>query len=292
MADKFNVYQAITDRIIKQLENGEIPWHKPWIGSNNKGAFNRVSKKSYSLLNQLILKHDGEYATYKQWSELGGMVRKGEKSEIVVFWKPCEVTETTKDGKTVTKTIPYLRYIPVFHISQVDGVNPLSIEDKTFVHKPIEEAEEIKCNYVERENFKIMEVNSDRAFYSPSQDFIQIPSKEQYRDINEFYSTLFHEMIHSTGHASRLGRFDNTSKVAAFGSAEYSKEELIAEIGSAALMNLVGIETMATFMNSAAYIQNWLKVLKNDNKFIVSASSKAEKAVKYIIGDDNNEKDF
>lgn len=287
--EKFNIYQAITDRVISQLEKGEIPWHKPWIGGSNKGAFNRVSKKSYSLLNQLILKHDGEYATYKQWSELGGTVRKGEKSEIVVFWKPCEVTETTKEGKTVKKTIPYLRYISVFHISQVDGVKPMSSDEQIFEHEPIEEAEEIKRNYIQRENFKIMEVNSDRAFYSPSHDFIQIPSKEQYKDINEFYSTLFHEMIHSTGHSSRLGRFDNTSKAAAFGSAEYSKEELVAEIGGAALMNLVGIETMETFMNSAAYIQNWLKVLKSDNRFIVSASSKAEKAVKYILGDSSKD---
>ena len=281
--DKFNIYQEITDRIISQLEKGMIPWQKPWIGGNNV-AFNRISKKPYSMLNQMILKHDGEYATYKQWSELGGTVRKGEKSEIVVFWKPYEVTETNKDGKTVKKTIPYLRYINVFHVSQVDGVEPMNRDEKTFTHEPIEEAEEVKRNYVQRENFKIMEVNSDRAFYSPSKDFIQIPTKEQYKDINEFYSTLFHEMIHSTGHASRLGRFEDTAKAAAFGSEDYSKEELIAEIGGAALMNMVGIETNATFMNSAAYIQNWLSVLKNDNRFIVSASSKAEKAVKYIMG--------
>lgn len=281
---KFNIYEAITDRIISQLENGEIPWTKPWIGGNNSGAFNRVSKKSYSLLNQMILKHDGEYATYKQWSDLGGIIRKGEKAEIVVFWKIIEKTETKDNGEKIEITIPYLRYINVFHISQVEGVEPLNARERiVFEHEPIEEAEKIKCDYMNRENFRILEVDSDRAFYSPINDFIQIPCKKQYENINEFYSTLFHEMIHSTGHSSRLGRLEETSKVASFGSSEYSKEELIAEIGSASLMNLIGIETAKTFKNSVAYIQNWLRVLKNDNKFIVSASSKAEKAVKYIL---------
>lgn len=284
--EKFNIYQAITDRIISQLENGDIPWTKPWVGGCSNVAFNRVSKKPYSLLNQMLLKHDGEYATYKQWSELGGTVRKGEKSEIVVFWKIIEKIETKSNGEEVEAIIPYLRYINVFHISQVDGVEPLNTGEKiTFNHEPIEEAEKIKCNYMDRENFRILEVDSDSAFYSPVNDFIQIPRKEQYENINEFYSTLFHEMVHSTGHKSRLGRLEGTSKVAAFGSSEYSKEELVAEIGSASLMNIIGIETAKTFKNSAAYIQSWLKVLKNDNKFIVSASSKAEKAVKYILGE-------
>ena len=116
-------------------------------------------------------------------------------------------------------------------------------------------------------------------------DYIQVPCREQYKDIMEFYSTLFHEMIHSTGHRDRLGRLDCGTKIAGFGSEEYSKEELIAEIGSAFLMNHIGIETVKTFKNSAAYIQNWLSVLKGDNRFIVSASSKAEKAMKYILGD-------
>lgn len=283
--EKFNIYQAITDRIISQLENGDIPWNKPWIGGCNNCAFNRISKKPYSFLNQMLLKHDGEYATYKQWSDIGGTVRKGEKSEMVVFWKVIEKEETNSKGEKIEVAIPYLRYINVFHISQVDGVEPLNNDDKiTFDHEPIEEAEKVKRDYMDREHLKIIETNSDRAFYSPTNDFIQIPCKEQYEYINEFYSTLFHEMIHSTGHQSRLGRFEEASKNAAFGSSEYSKEELIAEIGGVAVMNLIGIETPSTFKNSVAYIQNWLKVLKNDNKFIVSASSKAEKAVKYIFG--------
>lgn len=278
--EKFNIYEEITNRIINQLENGIIPWHKPWSGIAS-GAYNRVSKKPYSLLNQMLLKHDGEYATYKQWSDLGGKVRKGEKSEIVVFWKILQVEEN-KDGKIEKKSIPLLKYINVFHVSQVDGVEPKNI--KPIEHKPIEEAEKIKNDYANRENISIKELITDRAFYSPLKDYIQVPCKEQYKDIMEFYSTLFHEMIHSTGHRDRLGRLDCSIKLASFGSEDYSKEELIAEIGAAFLMNHIGIESSKTFKNSAAYIQSWLEVLKNDNRFIVSASSKAEKAMKYILG--------
>lgn len=279
-AEKFNIYEAITNRIIEQLEGGIIPWHKPWNGVAS-GAYNRVSKKPYSLLNQMLLKHDGEYATYKQWSDLGGRVRKGEKSEIVVFWKILNVEET-KDGKTEKKSIPLLKYINVFHVSQIDGVEPKTT--KLIEHNPIEEAEQIKSNYADRENIHIEELVTDRAFYSPVKDYIQVPCKEQYNDIMEFYSTLFHEMIHSTGHKDRLKRLDCSVKFAGFGTEDYSKEELVAEIGSAFLMNHIGIETIKTFKNSAAYIQSWLKVLRNDNRFIVSASSKAEKAMKYILG--------
>ena len=278
--EKFNIYEEITNRIIEQLENGIVPWHKPWSGITS-GAFNRVSKKPYSLLNQMLLKHDGEYATYKQWSELGGTVKKGEKSEIVVFWKILNVEEI-KDGRVENKSIPLLKYINVFHVSQVDGVEPKTV--KPIEHKPIEEAEKIKIDYMDRENICIEEIITNDAFYSPSRDYIQIPCKEQYKDLMEFYSTLFHEMIHSTGHRDRLGRLDCSVKFAGFGSEDYSKEELIAEIGSAFLMNHVGIETNKTLRNSVGYIQGWLRVLKNDNKFIVSASSKAEKAMKYILG--------
>lgn len=114
-------------------------------------------------------------------------------------------------------------------------------------------------------------------------DCVVVPMKEQYKLINEYYSTTFHELTHSTGHKTRLDRLQ-TGAVAAFGSENYSKEELVAEIGSASIMNLLGIETTKTFRNSAAYIQSWIKVLKNDNKFIVSAASKAEKAVNFILG--------
>ena len=279
---KKSVYEIITERIIEQLENGVIPWQKPWSGTHS-GAYNRVSNKPYSLLNQMILKHDGEYATFKQWSDLGGKIRKGEKSEVVTFWKIQPIEEENEDGEKVIRQIPILKYFNVFHISQVDGVEPkeqLKISDL----EPIEEAEKIKTEYMNREHLKIFEKVTNDAFYLPIQDYIQVPCKEQYQDIEEFYSTLFHEMIHSTGHKSRLNRPDMQG-IVRHGSEKYSKEELTAELGSAMIINILGIETEKSFKNSSGYIQDWLQVLKNDNNFIVSASSRAEKAVKYILNE-------
>lgn len=279
-----NVYEMVTERIIEQLESGIIPWQKPWTGSKN-GAYNRVSMKPYSILNQMILQHSGEYATFKQWTETGGHIRKGARSEIVTFWKMQLVEEEEEDGTKVKKQIPLLRYYNVFHISQVDGVEPkekIELQE----HEPIEEAERVKLEYMEREHLQIYEKITDKAFYTPTSDYIEVPCKEQYEHIEEFYSTLFHEMVHSTGHFKRLNRLESGAS-ARFGSATYSKEELTAEIGSAMILNRLGIETEKTFKNSTAYVQNWLQVLRNDNKFIISASSKSEKAVKYIFNESN-----
>ncbi|MBT9694577.1 DUF1738 domain-containing protein [[Eubacterium] rectale] len=278
-----NVYELVTNRIIEQLENNIIPWEKPWSGTID-GAFNRVSKKPYSILNQMLLKYNGEYATFKQWQELGGHIRKAEKSEIIVFWKMYPIKEKQDDGTEIIKTIPLLKYINVFHISQVDGVEPLK-QKVTHDIEPIEKAEKILNDYWNRENITIEHVKGDKAFYSPMFDKIQLPLFEQFKQSEEYYSTAFHESVHSTMKTSRCNRQeDRKGKVVSFGSEEYSKEELVAEVGSAQLMNIVGIETTKSFRNSTAYIQSWLKVLRNDNKFIVSASSKAEKAVNYILG--------
>ena len=276
-----DVYEMVTDRIIEQLEQGVIPWEKPWGGVID-GAYNRISKRPYSLLNQMLLQHSGEYATFKQWSELGGHIRKGEKSEIVVFWKLQPYEDENADGEKIIKQIPLLRYYNVFHVSQVDGIEPKKLDLNEF--EPIEEAEKIKTEYMAREHLKILEKLTDKAFYSPAFDYIQVPCKEQYRNVEEFYSTLFHEMVHSTGHKTRLDRLESGANTH-FGTESYSKEELVAEIGSASIMNLLGIETKKSFRNSSAYIQNWLHVLRGDKKFIVSASSKAEKAVKYIMNE-------
>lgn len=278
---KKDVYEMVTDRIIEQLEQGVIPWQKPWGGAID-GAYNRISKKPYSLLNQMLLQHSGEYATFKQWSELGGHIRKGEKSEIVVFWKLQPYEDENADGEKIIKQIPLLRYYNVFHVSQVDGIEPKELDLNEF--EPIEEAEKIKTEYMTRENLKILEKLTDKAFYSPAFDYIQVPCKEQYQNVEEFYSTLFHEMVHSTGYKSRLDRED-VKDCMYFGSENYSKEELTAELGSAFLVNLLGIETKKSFRNSSAYIQGWLGRLRGDKKFIVSASSKAEKAVKYILNE-------
>lgn len=145
----------------------------------------------------------------------------------------------------------------------------------------IEEAQEIIYGYLERENVKLLHQEGDKAFYRPSTDEVVLPIRKQFMSTAEYYSTVFHELTHSTGHASRLNRL---TQAAFFGSEDYSKEELVAEIGAAALVNHVGLETSNSIRNSAAYIQNWLKVLRDDKRFIVSASGRAEKAVNLILG--------
>lgn len=275
-----NVYEMVTERIIKQLEQGTIPWQKPWTGVRS-GAFNRVSKKPYSLINQAILEKPGEYATFKQWKDLGGHIKKGAKAEIVVFWKIIDVEEKNDKGEIEKKKLPLLRYYNVFHISQVEGVEPLKEKLNTEI-EPIEEADRVIKNYVDREHITFKECISDKAFYRPMTDTVVVPLKEQFKNTNSFYQVAFHEITHSTGAQKRLDR--DIKELAPFGSEIYSKEELVAELGSAFLINHLGIETEGTFQNSASYIESWLQVLRNDNKFVVSASSKAEKAVNYILG--------
>lgn len=275
-----NVYEMVTERIIKQLEQGTIPWQKPWTGVRS-GAFNRVSKKPYSLINQAILKKPGEYATFKQYKDLGGHIKKGAKSEIVVFWKIIDVEEKNDKGEIEKKKLPLLRYYNVFHISQVEGVEPLKEKLNTEI-EPIEEADRVIKDYVDREHITFKECISDKAFYRPMTDTVVVPLKEQFKNTNSFYQVAFHEITHSTGAQKRLDR--DIKELAPFGSEIYSKEELVAELGSAFLINHLGIETEGTFQNSASYIESWLQVLRNDNKFVVSASSKAEKAVNYILG--------
>lgn len=275
-----NVYQMVTDRIIAELEKGKIPWCKPWTGKGD-GAWNRVSGKPYSVLNQMLLGKPGEYLTYKQAEEAGGKVRKGEKSSIVVFWKQIPVTEM-KDGKEEKKLIPMLRYYNVFHIDQCEGIEQKHHRDgeaPTETFDPIEEAEVVLTGYLDREGIKMENVEGDKACYRPAHDDIILPLRSQFQKAEEYYSTAYHEAVHSTGHQSRLNRIKSTH----FGSGEYSKEELVAEIGSAISLNKLGIETDFSFKNSTAYIQAWLSHLRDDNRLVVTAASKAEKAVQRIF---------
>ena len=287
-----DVYAIVTERIIKQLEEGYIPWKKPWL-TFNEGAFNRVSRKPYSLLNQMLLSKKGEYATFKQWTSLGGKIKKGAKAEIVVFWKilknvSADESDPDDADKITVRTVPILKYYNVFHISDVEGVEPLDTESEFYDTKPIDQAEKLFRDYTERESIKVDISPRDRAFYNPTMDSISLPVMEQFKSAEEFYSTAFHEATHSTLKKSRCDR-EAENQGAFFGNDDYSKEELVAEIGSSSIMNSLGLETENTFKNNAAYIQSWLKVLKNDKKFIISASSKAEKAVNYICGDDSSD---
>ena len=278
-----NVYELVTQRILDQMAQGVIPWQKPWTGVR-PGAYNRISKKPYSLLNQLLLSKEGEYATFRQWKALGGNIRKGAKSEAVVFWKLLDRKAAADDRDDGTKKIPVLRYYRVFHVSDVDGVEPLPQENLHNTH-PLQRAEQVFRAYVQREGIQTEQALSNHAFYSPRTDCIHLPDIRQFAGPADYYSVAFHESAHSTGHPSRLGRFSLDNALPPFGSGDYSKEELTAELGSAAVMNLLGLETSGTLRNSAAYIASWTKALQDDTRFIVSASSKADNAVRCILGE-------
>ena len=270
-----DLYQEVTNRIMEQLENGIIPWEKPWISAGN--AVSHATGKPYSLLNQMLLGRPGEYVTFKQCQQEGGKVRKGEKSSMVVFWKWLE--EKDPDTEEV-KQIPFLRYFNVFHIDQCEGLTAKHTQKLPGTANADQTAEAIIAGYIQTSGVRLNHEAGDQAFYRPSTDSITLPLLAQFKEIAEYYSTAFHEMVHSTGHKTRLDRLEKT---AFFGSEAYSKEELIAEIGAATLVNHVGLETSRSFRNSTAYVQNWLRVLQNDKRFIVSAAGKAEKAVNLIL---------
>ena len=197
-----DIYAEITNRVIAALESGVAPWHKPWIGGNT-GCISYATGKQYSVLNTLLLGgQSGEYITYKGCTLAGGHVCKGAKAKMVVFWRPYEkVDEETGE---ITKHF-YLKHYSVFHLSQCVGVSPrwaVSVSQPTSDLQPDVAADTIIREYVNRCGIRITATLSDRAFYKPSSDEIIIPMLSQYKQLSEYYSTAFHEMVHSTGHGS------------------------------------------------------------------------------------------
>lgn len=273
------IAEIVTQKIIAELEKGIIPWHKPWTGQGK--CINYKTRKAYSFLNEMLLGREGEYLSFKQCADLGGRVKKGEHGHLVTFWKFLAVSEE-KNGEKKDKKVPLLRYYTVFHLDQCDGIpSKLGENEQSKVFDASETVEQTTTLYFAKYGINFETVASDKAYYRPSTDEISMPLKEQFSDENNYYSVLLHESIHSTGHSTRLNR---TKDITHFGSEMYSKEELIAEIGAAILMNHFMLETKDTFINSVAYIQSWIEVLKNDVNMIISASSKTTKAVDMILG--------
>ena len=268
------VYEMVTNQIIERLEQGVVPWRKPFQSGT---AVNWKTQKKYRGINSILLT-GGEYATFKQIKEAGGKIKKGEKSQIVVFWKWLEYDDEDNEGKK--KKVPFLRYYRVFEVNtQVEGLESRRKDITEYDHDPIEKAEEIKDNYFNAPSFSFKPLG---AWYKPFEDHINVPPMKEFENIHEFYSTLFHEMIHSTGHKERLNR-ESVVEMNSFGSQSYSKEELVAEIGASMLCGVAGIDN-ETIDNSASYIQSWLKALRNDHTLIVKASQQAQKAADHILG--------
>lgn len=278
-----NVYEIITQRIVERLEQGEIPWKKSW-NAQTQAPRNLISGKLYSGINTFILlsaRYQSPYwLTFKQATEKGGSVRKGEKGYPVVFWK---IDKKADEETGEEKTVPILRYYTVFNVAQIDGLENVPA---TEIHSTSEDGAEAidaaEWIVAQMPNRPQISHGHTRACYSPSWDRVEMPVSIAFNGPAEYYSTLFHELAHSTGHESRLNRHQSI-KNHSFGSNDYSKEELVAEFSSAFLCAEAGISP-AVIENQTAYIQGWLKALKNDSKLLINAAAQAQKAADWIMG--------
>jgi antirestriction protein ArdC len=266
------------------LERGVVPRRRPWSA---KLPVNLISQKAYRGLNVVTLGSQGYpsrfWLTFNQATKLGGRIRRGEHASPVIYWNIGEEREyTTREGETRVSKPFLLRYSNVFNLSQCEGIDlPESALQETRTNNPIEECERIVSGMPHKPAVE----QSDKAWYAPSRDVVGMPSIGLFRSSEEYYSTFFHELTHSTGHKSRVGR-EGFESVQSFGSDSYSREELVAEVGAAMLCGVTGIENR-TIENSAAYLRTWIDRLKSDSRLIVGAASSAQRAADYILGQDD-----
>jgi antirestriction protein ArdC len=280
-----SVYEIITNQIIEKLEAGVVPWRKPW---QHGEPANLISQRQYSGINKFLLGCN-EYSsrfwlTFNQANRLGGRIKSGAKSSLVTFWKRNTYTKHNEDTNEDEKRNGFLlRYFNVFNLDQTEGIaEKLGLTEPSQVVPNIGVCDAIVKDMPTRPEI----VSALNAWYSPIADKVGIPAINSFTGSEEYYSTLFHELVHSTGHKSRLHReqFDNPVR---FGSESYSKEELVAELGASMLCGVAGIAP-TTLDNSAAYLKGWISRLKGDSRLIISAASAAQKASDYILGKSQN----
>ena len=286
---KRDIYQTVTDRILELLDQGVAPWRHPIRrrGGDNGFPKSLSTGKTYRGINVFLLamtswmeRYESSYwATFNQIKKQGGSVRKGERSTLVVFWKQYATNDRETGQET---TVPVLRHYNVFNAEQCEGVEApdlLPIAEPTEPFEPIAEAEKIVRGYHQP---PVIEHAGKSAYYRPAEDTVRIARPEQFESREAYYATLFHELAHSTGHVSRLKR-DIGTKTSPFGSPDYSKEELVAEIGSAFLAAAAGISP-PTIEQSAAYIDGWRRKLKDDKRLVVKAAGQSQRAADHILG--------
>jgi len=276
-----DVYQIVTDRILAMLEAGTVPWRKPWKGGARAWPTNHASRKEYRGINVFLLGmasaqyRTSEFLTFKQALDRKSPVRKGEKGYPVIFWNWIE--KKTAEGKA--DRIPVLRYYTVFNVDQCDGLAPHKLPTDVVLapHERIAACETIVRAMPDAPAIR---EGGSRACYSPDTDRVSVPAIGAFTTPEEYYSTLFHELSHATGHKKRLGR---DMSAVTFGDHAYSKEELVAEFSAAMLSGVAGISPV-TLDNSAAYIAHWSQRLRDDRKLVVQAAGAAQKAADWILG--------
>jgi antirestriction protein ArdC len=270
-------------------ERGVVPWRRPWTLTGLPR--NLVTKKPYKGINHFLLSASKYvspfWLTMRQANQLGGHIRKGEESTIVVFWKVEDLEHESEDidseehdDKNHRRFL--LRYYRIFNVEQCEL--PQAVLDKlpkveTHQNEPISAcAEIVGC----MPNAPEIVHGGLKAFYSPLTDRVTLPPMELFVSTEEYFASCYHELIHSTGHGKRLAR-ESILEAAPFGSHAYSKEELVAEMGAAFLCAESGISP-AVIDNQAAYVAGWLKKLNDDRRLVVQAAAQAQKATDYVLG--------
>jgi len=283
-------YEVITDKLIEMIEKKKVlPWHLPWkVNGEFCQTQNYKTKHTYRGINAFLTQlavHSYGYSspyflTFNQATDLGGHVKKGESGLPVIYWNFIKKTEINPAGESEEVSIPIAKYYTVFNVDQIEGIE-LNLPKPTeeVKHDPIKDCEKVLKN---KANKPEIIYGSNRACYAPLIDKITIPKIGQFDKVEEFYSTLFHELVHSTGHKKRLNRV-SVVDLCPFGTTNYGKEELIAEMGAAFLCGYCKIDN-TTIDNSAAYLNSWLKTIKQTPKLLIEASGAAQKAVDYLLG--------
>lgn len=287
------VYEVITSQIVEQLEQGVVPWARPWK-VDGLAPSNLVSRRPYRGINVFLLGFRAAatpwWLTFRQAKALGGAIRAGERSTPVIFWRWVDRKggETEAEGASNGRRgpqrdrLPVLRYYSVFSLDQTEGIDPSKVPAAdTLAVAPVPTAEEIVAGFPEPPT--IEHRAQPRAFYRPAMDSVTMPPRSAFGRAEGYYSTLFHELTHATGHAKRLARpgFDK-NHAAPFGSEPYAREELVAELGAAFLCGEAGIEP--DIPNSAAYIDHWRQSLSRDSRLVITAAQQAQRAADYILG--------
>jgi len=270
------IYQQVTDKIIAELEAGTIPsWVKNWSGDAGSDC-NVITKKTYSGINTIILGMSGfkspYWGTYKQWLSIGAKINKDQFSnyQSIVFYAPVK-TAKKQDSEEKQQVYKLMRYFRVYNADQVSGFEaPALPVPKVFNNIACIEALTVKSGVK-------LQFGGDRAYYSPSDDYVAMPHKTQFNNEASYYATLLHELSHWSGHKSRLDR-DLSGR---FGNEAYAAEELIAELSAAFLCARFSI---AGELRHSSYIASWLRVLKNDNKAVFKAAALAQKSADYLAG--------
>lgn len=288
------IYQMVTDRILAALDAGTVPWRKPWHTSR---AMSLATGEPYQGINQLVLSSANHktpfWLTYKEAQRRGGHVRQGEKGCPVIFWKWVDRKDQEDVPAGEREQVGFMKYHVVFNYDQCEGVFApeviehfqKQIDRRERGFNPIEQAEVIVAGMPSP---PAMIPGGNRAFYRPRSDELGMPERLTFESEAGYYCTLFHELAHSTGHKSRLGRAEVVNTTL-FGSHDYGVEELVAEITAAMLCAVAEIEDDRVIENQAAYVDNWRQAVKDSPRMIVTAAQRAQKAAGYILNEEGAE---